>query len=820
MEEKSAVTEANNLTNTDNAQVNDRAPNAKERSILDRLSTIRVGKSKILNTLGMLKEKTDSGENIGKELIEKLLQAYDSLNAQEEEFISTLKRLAGLDEQLPAQITTISSSEVETKLENEADECDDITWEEADKTFGEAEKMAENATTAAHLHDQLKIYIALQEKKKAALDELHRKYMSQKSDESQKALQEVEMSKLKLASESTSLDRKQKQLERLRREAAKRGYIRQGAIPPVEKETAQESNTKKETNPAEHLLEDERVPSIPILPPTSPDNAEVVTEPSQKQHANKDELHNKISERFASFESRKQRMRLLRSKLNQIEESKMDQTYSDALSRLEHLTSVRKQLENMQTEEGETIARNDSAKANQDSGSTHSSSNEADKSTVFGPHSKKSSQDSVDNASVATDELISQVRHSFNSIFHGEGNTATTNAHDMSMPSTSSSDNKPFHSINSECFAECRLRTIENILQNHTEQLTWIGGQIACMVDLLEQVQVNQVQSASPPILHQAKHSSNSAITVVPAETIVTVPNCTATLSPTCTNRVAIPQIPTTLGTLLKTCFASAAPNLIGELTEVVKRGQDTGAFDDEKLDVLIQRLLTPETNMTYTDDATIIPNRDALVNETEPQRLSAPMVNIPQYDENRLPYEDKPTSLDSQYENQYAEPAKAAELEEEIRRASEFLRSQSNDRGSQPLPVENVSQQIEVQSRRETMSAFNGMEQEICAVLEATASWLKLHENEPTEEISINSLRDIMLEKSKEVLPSDVRLASKDFNAQLTTAIDDCLAKYLGTNLALLKDSLIADLSEILYNEFACLKLMYNADHIAEENK
>lgn len=149
------------------------------------------------------------------------------------------------------------------------------------------------------------------------------------------------------------------------------------------------------------------------------------------------------------------------------------------------------------------------------------------------------------------------------------------------------------------------------------------------MVDLLEQIQVNQVQPASPPILHQAKHSSNSAITVVPAETIVTVPNCTATLSPTCTNRAAIPQNPTTLGTLLKKCFASAAPNLIGELTEVVKRGQDTGNFDDEKLEILVQRLLTPESNMTYTDDATIIPNHDALVSETEPQRLSAPMVSL-----------------------------------------------------------------------------------------------------------------------------------------------------------------------------------------------
>lgn len=59
----------------------------------------------------------------------------------------------------------------------------------------------------------------------------------------------------------------------------------------------------------------------------------------------------------------------------------------------------------MQVEEGETTARNDSAKINQDNGSTHSSSNEADKSTAFGPHSKKSSQDSVDNVSVATDEV-------------------------------------------------------------------------------------------------------------------------------------------------------------------------------------------------------------------------------------------------------------------------------------------------------------------------------------------------------------------------------------------------------------------------------
>ena len=88
----------------------------------------------------------------------------------------------------------------------------------------------------------------------------------------------------------------------------------------------------------------------------------------------------------------------------------------------------------------------------------------------------------------------------------------------------------------------------------------------------------------------------------------------------------------------------------------------------------------------------------------------------------------------------QYNEPTKAAELEEEIRRASEFLQSQSNNRDTQPLHVENTSQQIDIESRRATSSAFSGMEKEVCAVLEAAASWLKLHENEPTEEININS--------------------------------------------------------------------------------
>uniref|UniRef100_A0A915DWU9 Uncharacterized protein n=1 Tax=Ditylenchus dipsaci TaxID=166011 RepID=A0A915DWU9_9BILA len=350
-----------------------REKTAEEKSMLDRLNTIH-----------------DDGEKIDKTLIAKLVDSYDGLKVQEDEFICMLKKLAGIEDSAPAVTAPKKES-----TKNDADE--DFDYEEAHKTLGEAEKMAEQASAAASINQQLQTQIALNQQKKSALAHVHNNKSQQKGQEASKALQEVEFSKLKLASESESVDRKQRQLERLRKEAAKRGYIGK---------TGDQQNKSDKKRVEELLVK-------PVVVSAGQEDSEVKAADTVEHSKDfkKDEFHARISERFAAFEARKQRMRQLRSRLNQFEEQKMDDAYGQAIDRLQNLTTLRKQLESMQA--AETPPSSESVKAlseevNQLADVSSSSPSSREKSNVNEFHSsKKSSQelDSAEDGSVTTDEV-------------------------------------------------------------------------------------------------------------------------------------------------------------------------------------------------------------------------------------------------------------------------------------------------------------------------------------------------------------------------------------------------------------------------------
>nr|CAD2205800.1 unnamed protein product [Meloidogyne enterolobii] len=149
---------------------------------------------------------------------------------------------------------------------------------------------------------------------------------------------------------NSNSERKQRQLERLRREAVKRGIVNNNVnhvecseTTTVSLETKKEDleNVEKEFELKATIEDDERIPPIPHLP----NQEELGTSSSAK---NKDDLRSKISERFSSLAARKHKMRLIQSRLSNLQQQKMETTYDEALNRYKFLSEMRNKLENLQ----------------------------------------------------------------------------------------------------------------------------------------------------------------------------------------------------------------------------------------------------------------------------------------------------------------------------------------------------------------------------------------------------------------------------------------------------------------------------------------
>uniref|UniRef100_A0A1I8AXA1 Uncharacterized protein n=1 Tax=Meloidogyne hapla TaxID=6305 RepID=A0A1I8AXA1_MELHA len=329
----------------------------RQQTVLDSLGTLRIGKKKLLHQLQLLLEK-ETDVQLTNDLIHRLLHSFNELRKQEQEFTSAMREVVikfcgDLNEVLPKliEIQQILKNDKENKFtEFNLLEVERLTLklknvQEMIFGFNEMFKEAEDASNL--LDQQLKARLSIyfeKQKQKSLVQQLNDKAESLSKEKN------AHHQKFDNAHCNSNSERKQRQLERLRREAVKRGLVNNNNNVECLETSTISLTTKQDLENIEKefvlktKIEDERIPPITQLPNQELPNEELSTSGSDK----KDDLRSKISERFSSLHARKQKMRLIQSKLSNLQKQKMESTYDEALNRYKFLSETRKKLESLQ----------------------------------------------------------------------------------------------------------------------------------------------------------------------------------------------------------------------------------------------------------------------------------------------------------------------------------------------------------------------------------------------------------------------------------------------------------------------------------------
>nr|CAD2151375.1 unnamed protein product [Meloidogyne enterolobii] len=329
----------------------------RQQTVLDNLKTLRIGKKKLLHQLQLLLEK-EADVQVTNDLIQKLLQSFNELRKQEQEFTCAMREVVvkfcgDLNDVLP------KLNEVQQILKNDKDnkfsefnllEVERLTLKlknVQEMIFGFNEMFKEAEDASGLLDEQLKTRLSIyfeKQKRKSLVQRLNDTTLSISKDKN------AHHQKFVNAHCNSNSERKQRQLERLRREAVKRGIVnnndnhvecQETSTVSLEPKKEDLENVEKEFELKATIEDDERIPPIPHLP----NQEELGTSSSVK---NKDDLRSKISERFSSLAARKHKMRLIQSRLSNLQQQKMETTYDEALNRYKFLSEMRNKLENLQ----------------------------------------------------------------------------------------------------------------------------------------------------------------------------------------------------------------------------------------------------------------------------------------------------------------------------------------------------------------------------------------------------------------------------------------------------------------------------------------
>ncbi|KAL4002938.1 hypothetical protein ACH3XW_5540 [Acanthocheilonema viteae] len=108
-----------------------------------------------------------------------------------------------------------------------------------------------------------------------------------------------------------------------------------------------------------------------------------------------------------------------------------------------------------------------------------------------------------------------------------------------------------------------------------------------------------------------------------------------------------------------------------------------------------------------------------------------------------------------------------------------------------------------------------HGLENDICTIIDGILPLIRQHSELIADDSFMRQLRDELLQQASVIcFPGDI--APTDlFRSQLSTIIDDTLSQYVGSKVNEVREELIFDTSEILYNELTFFQLMYNIDNL-----
>lgn len=110
---------------------------------------------------------------------------------------------------------------------------------------------------------------------------------------------------------------------------------------------------------------------------------------------------------------------------------------------------------------------------------------------------------------------------------------------------------------------------------------------------------------------------------------------------------------------------------------------------------------------------------------------------------------------------------------------------------------------------------AFAGLESDICKIIDGIVPWIREHGEMVADDDSMRQLRDELLQQASRVCFPEGAAPSDLFKSQLSTIVDGTLSQYVSSKLNDVREELIFDISEILYNELAFFQLMFNINNL-----
>ncbi|EJD75293.1 hypothetical protein LOAG_17521 [Loa loa] len=794
-----------------------------QKHIMNRLESIRENKQRILFTLRGLKESAKEGEFPNKELMSKMIASYDALTAQEEQYVQLMQKIVILRENAAEDVEhenerngkklmadgDINTHGHESVVKEGSDESKDKLSDEAinndlEEMNSELSKLGVvtgKAVAVSIMNDKLLETLQLHREKKATLEELHRRKWETQKGIADEALQQVEMARLKVTSEQEQVERKRKTLERLRREAQRRGIkLGPGSAsepdivvePQPEPKSITEAklraklqakkkqNTELEDDDGPPVPNDlapaERIPSVQTNEQTEVEqqqqmegktceiagNGEVMGKKKRKgkkgreqqqqqlQKKESDTINSSIREKLAAIAARKERMREIRAKLVQpVVESPpdMDETFHNALQQLKSITEMRKQLELLREEGGklpeetaELLERQ--LKAEEDA--TKRDELKTPDTVTMRQGSETPFEESV--------QAIEAARNSFLEVIAQKSGMNTDVSTRADLMRDDLSVGCHFTTEDSQ-----RLKSIEQAVQEQRQLLETIGSQS-----------------------HQYRSSFSNT-------------------TESCQTKIAT----------LRKCLLTAAPQLIIRLGNTLldlAKGQLVNDLDSVLSDLLQstdERRLPEETDERQKNASDECRELASVESESQETTELFKLIHVESASrfERGLSRELTPDEV-----------SKFEQAKRQLSTGKAKLRKQQT--------LEKVRNRTEVvtdeQQQSKKSDDEHGLENDICTIIDGILPLIRQHSELVADDGFMRQLRDELLQQASVVcFPGDVTPTDL-FRSQLSTIIDDTLSQYVGSKVGEVREELIFETSEILYNELTFFQLMYNIDNLA----
>ncbi|KAJ1350930.1 hypothetical protein KIN20_006854 [Parelaphostrongylus tenuis] len=205
----------------------------QHKQIAESIEMIRLKKDQLLRTLRGLSEN----ENPDRDLMAKLVDAFDTMTAQENSFLAVLKNIVQIHEQatndvakendelakngndLGSEQSQVVRNEIQQNKDEGNEEDDDLIRE----TLKELEQVSMQALAAAELNEKLVETLQRHKKNRALMLEMRKDKAEMLKTAANAAMVEVKKAKKEVSINRAELQKKQREADELRKAALKAG---------------------------------------------------------------------------------------------------------------------------------------------------------------------------------------------------------------------------------------------------------------------------------------------------------------------------------------------------------------------------------------------------------------------------------------------------------------------------------------------------------------------------------------------------------------------------------------------------------------------